>query len=110
MAAPPQTKISAPQTAQHAPQTPLSLRHFQDDGFFIGDQQRTRRKLDRVGAMTFFFEINHPKNFGPSPQKHFAPLEQRSSYGTVDISFYRIKTASIRENVFVFINKRNNQI
>ena len=36
------------------PKLPLPLRHFQDGGFFIGDQQRIRRTLDQVAAMTFF--------------------------------------------------------
>ena len=52
----PNNNFATPQTAQHASQTPLTLAaYFQDGGFFFGDQQRTRRKLDRVNAMTFFF-------------------------------------------------------
>ena len=60
--------------------------------FFIGDQQRTRRKEDLFGAISSFFfgeqqktwrKLDQPKNFGP-PKTNFAPLtvEQRSSCGT----------------------------
>ena len=59
------------------PKLPSPLRHFQNGDFFIGDQQRTQRKLDQVGAMAFrfffFLEIKQPKNFGPPPRKKFCP-------------------------------------
>ena len=61
------------------PKLPLPLRHFQNGDFFIGDQQRTQRKLDQVGAMTFrflffFWRSSNPKILVPPPERNFAPL------------------------------------
>ena len=51
--------------------------------FFV-EIKRTRRKLDRVGAMTFFFSFGdqpNPKILAP-PKDILPPLEQRSSWST----------------------------
>ena len=68
------------------PKLSLLLRLFQDGGFFfIGGQQRTRRKVDQFGAMSFFFffgaqqktqrKVDNPKILAPPPERNFAPLK-----------------------------------
>ena len=47
---------------QNCPAYPLKLllplQQFQDGGFFFRNQPRLRKKVDHIGAMTFFFYIN----------------------------------------------------
>ena len=103
--APPNKNFAPLNSSACPPKLPLPLRHFEDRGFFywistenleknrpswrddlfffFGDQQKMRRKCDQFGAMTFFFEINQPKNFGPPRKKFCPPIEQRSRCGTV---------------------------
>ena len=61
-----------PKLLSMPPQTPRMV------AFFVGDQQRTRRNLDRVGAMTFFFVFGdqQTQKFLPllPQEKNFAPL------------------------------------
>ena len=51
--------------------------------FFIEDQQKTWRKVDQFGGMTFFFfedqqktrrRVDQPKNFGLLQKTNFAPF------------------------------------
>ena len=72
------------------PKLPFPLRQFRDGGFFFEDQQTTRKKVDQIGARTFFLEGSSTENlvktrptqkFWP-PETNFAPLDQRSSCGT----------------------------
>ena len=39
----------------YPPKLLLPLQQFQDGGFFFGNQPRPQRKVDHIGAMTFFF-------------------------------------------------------
>ena len=57
-AAPLKQKFLPPNCPACLPKLPFALRQFQGDIFFFGNQQRTRRKVDQFGAMTFFFEIS----------------------------------------------------
>ena len=76
------------------PKLLFSLRQFQDGGYFFGNQERTRRKADQIGAMTFLFYCLRSKNleksrltqkFWPTQKQTLPrPLEQRSSRGTAD--------------------------
>ena len=81
-AAPPKTKLLPPQTAQHThPNFRYPCSSFKMVAFFCGNQPRPRRKVDHIGAMTFFFlyqqrtwwKLDQPKNFGPSRNKFFPP-------------------------------------
>ena len=58
--------------------------------FFFGNQQRSRRKVDQIGAMTFFLRLTENSEKTRSAEKYWPlwkeilpSLEQRSSYGTV---------------------------
>ena len=60
---------------------------WRDNLFFFGDQQKTRKKLDQFGAMTFFLTENPAESrpaqkFWPPYKEILLPLEQRSSCGT----------------------------
>ena len=62
-AAPPKQKFRPPQTAQHVhSNSPCPCGIFKMVTFFVGDQKRTRKKLDRVGTMTFFFFLRLTEN------------------------------------------------
>ena len=52
----PLNKNFAPQTTQQAhPNSPFPCSSFKMvEFFFFGNQQRTQRKVDQIGAMTFF--------------------------------------------------------
>ena len=74
-------------------QTPLTLAAvFKMMALLIGDLQKTRRKVDQFGAMTFLEgrgdqqktrkRVDKPKNFGPLQKEILPPLEQHSSCGT----------------------------
>ena len=81
---------NSPQTAQHAhPNFPYPCSSFKLVAFF-GNQQRPWRKVDQIGAMTFFVWISTEnlvktrpiQKFWPLQKQIIPPLEQRSNCGT----------------------------
>ena len=64
-APPPQTKIPPHQTAQHAySNSRFPCGSFILVSFFFEDQQKTRKKVDQFGAMTFFIFLKINRELG----------------------------------------------
>ena len=89
-AAPSKAKLSLPQTAQHThPNFRYPCSSFKMVAFFFWNQPRPRRKVDHIGAMTFFFWISTEnlmktrptQKFWPLQKQILPPLELRSSCG-----------------------------
>ena len=86
----PQTKIP-PKLPSMPTQTFLTLAAVSTWWLFFGNQQRPRRKVDQIGAMTFLFfwistenlvKTRPTQKFWPLQKQILPPLEQRSSCGT----------------------------
>ena len=93
-------------------QTSLSLAAVSRWWLFFENQQRTRRKVDQIHAITFFCFLRSTENlvktrqtqkFWPLRNK-FCPLEQRSSCGTGS----RLQIS--RQNWFWSINRTSSYV
>ena len=67
---------SAPLNKNFAPppKLPFPCGSFRMVAFFFGNQQRTRRKVDRIGAMTIFFLRSTENSEKTRPAEKFWPL------------------------------------
>ena len=66
-----------PNCPAYPPKLLLPLQQFQDGGFFFGNQPRPRRKVDHIGAMTFFFWISTENLVKTRPTQKFWPLQKQ---------------------------------
>ena len=87
---PPLNKTPASQTALHIhPNFRYPCSSFKMVANFFGNQPRPRRKVDKIGAMTFFFWIStenlvktrRTKKFWHLQKQVLPPLKLRSSSG-----------------------------